>query len=297
MKLTVQIVTRNDESTIEKTIKSLLPYRPEIIIGDINSQDHTVSLCKKYPVKIKEYNILDYAKVRNDLNKEAKNELKLYLFGNEEIYSGLEGVQEGYSSILSSNYLSKEFRVYTTNFFMNQVFECLSYTPKKYNDLVIYKHDKSDDIEKLMILEGWRKRDPMNLTIDYYEALVLLSMKKYDQFINICNHYFFIHNDNSLRSTMLRYYYAMAYFIKNKPLESLQNLVICLANKPTMAEFWCLAGDVYYYLYNNIGAAKELYQNAFVLGKYRTNNDHYPMELVKYDEYPNKMLADLISTE
>ena len=296
MKLTVQIVTRNDESTIEKTINSLLPHNPEILIGDMNSQDKTVSLCKKYPVKIKQYSFLDYGRVRNDLNKESSNYLKLFMFGNEEVYSGLEEVKEGYTSILSSKYLSKEYRVYTNQGFKNQVFECVSYKSDAFNNLVIFRHDKFDEVEKLMILDDWKKKDPINPIINYYEALILFSMKKYEQFINMCNNYFFIVNDNSLPSVMLRYYYAMAYFIKNMPLESLQNIVICLAAKPTMAEFWCLAGDVYHYLYDNKRAAMELYQNALVLGKYRMNNDDYPMELAKYDDYPTQMLARLTSS-
>ncbi len=295
MELSVQILTRNDEPTIATCIESLLPYNPEIIVGDMDSQDKTVEICQMYPIKVKRYKNLDYAKARNDLSTLSKYQLKLFMNGNETIYSGLSNLVEGDVSILSEHVLSKEFRVFTNRLFNNRVFECLVGKSSNLNDLIIYKHPKNDQIDKMMQLENWKKEEPLNPVVDYYRAMMAYSLNKYDHFMNICDHYFFINKDNTIQSTILRYYYANILFLQDKPKECLQNLVICLANKPTMPELWCLAGDVYWHSYNNNQLAIALYENAMIVGKYRLPNDPYPMEIAKYNDYPDQMIAALTS--
>ncbi len=65
--------------------------------------------------------------------------------------------------------------------------------------------------------------------------------------------------------------------------------MVCLAKKPTMAEFWCLLGDVYYDA-KDYDKAKEFYENAVILGSRRLKDDGWPMEISKYKEYPQKMI-------
>ena len=53
--LTIHIMTRNNESTIEKTIESVFNLNYKIIICDIGSKDNTVSLCNKYKLNPNNY--------------------------------------------------------------------------------------------------------------------------------------------------------------------------------------------------------------------------------------------------
>ena len=51
MNLTIQILTKNNEKTIEKTIHSLLPLDPIFQIIDLGSTDKTTLLIKKLKIK------------------------------------------------------------------------------------------------------------------------------------------------------------------------------------------------------------------------------------------------------
>ena len=44
-------------------------------------------------------------------------------------------------------------------------------------------------------------------------------------------------------------------------------------------------------LYNKYPIAKELYENAIVLGGRRMSNDVWPMDVSKYEEYPQTMIS------
>ncbi len=96
---------------------------------------------------------------------------------------------------------------------------------------------------------------------------------------------------DGMSATMTRYYYAMVKLTQKAHKPALQNLNLCLCAKPLMAEFWCLMGDVYFYLLGKPDSAKEFYENAIVLGARRLQSDRWPMDFSKYRKYPERMLA------
>jgi hypothetical protein len=61
-----------------------------------------------------------------------------------------------------------------------------------------------------------------------------------------------------------------------------------LEKNPTMAEFWCLLGDINFEL-KKYKKAFYFYENAIMLGKLRVNDDDLPIDIIKYKEYPEKM--------
>ena len=65
MKISVTIITFNEEEKIEGAIKSVLEVADEIVIIDSFSQDNTVKIAKKYPVKVYQKKWKDYAEQRN----------------------------------------------------------------------------------------------------------------------------------------------------------------------------------------------------------------------------------------
>ena len=88
---------------------------------------------------------------------------------------------------------------------------------------------------------------------------------------------------------MTKYYLSLIYFyIKKDFKNSIENLAFCIEKNPTMAEFWCLLGDINYEL-KKYKKAYFFYENARWLGEHRSNNDDLPVEINKYKEYPEKM--------
>ena len=69
----------------------------------------------------------------------------------------------------------------------------------------------------------------------------------------------------------------------------MQFIVPCIVKNPTMAEFWCLLADIFYAI-NDCEKALCFYENAKILGSRRLKSCDYPMEISKYQEYPNKMI-------
>jgi tetratricopeptide (TPR) repeat protein len=79
------------------------------------------------------------------------------------------------------------------------------------------------------------------------------------------------------------------YVLKDQR-KALELLMYCFAEKPLMAEFWCLLGDIYYEA-DEYGKAKCFYENAKILGSRRLNSDEWPFDISKYKDYPDKMIA------
>ena len=94
---------------------------------------------------------------------------------------------------------------------------------------------------------------------------------------------------------MTQYYCSMVNcYIKKQYNTAIKFLLPCVAKKPTMAEFWCLLGDIYYAL-KDYERAKTFYENAIILGSRRLKNDDWPLEISKYKESPQKMIEGCIS--
>ena len=89
---------------------------------------------------------------------------------------------------------------------------------------------------------------------------------------------------------MLRYYASMVNCYVNKDYHSaVSHLIVCIEEKPLMAEFWCMLGDIYFAI-RDYGRAKSFYENGMIFGSKRNKADDWPLEISKYKEYPEKML-------
>jgi len=195
------------------------------------------------------------------------------------------------ASIFYNGSLSKEVRVWNTGRFHNPIFERLDQDGID-SDIVLYSGGGIHFEDAMRLLEEWKKEKPTSPQPYYYHACMLLSEGRYEEFIQMAEHYLFIEKDkNSLSATMTRYYYAMIQLLyRRKARPALQNLNLCLCANPLMAEFWCLTGDVHYHLLKSFEKAKSFYENAMILGSRRLSSSQWPMEVSKYDEYPQKMI-------
>jgi len=301
MPTSIQILTKNHEATISACIESLLSTSPQIVIGDLGSTDQTVEKCSKYPVELIKLGNLSYDKARNLLTQRSKNFINLFLYGNEYVYSGIENLPKidtsGHVSIVSGQLLTKEIRAWNSRLnykFTNPVFECLDTDTDIDIDLTVISTAVDDVDSKLKLVREWKKASPLDAKILYYESLLLFAKQDLDGFLNTSQQYLFVNKANTKQATMQRYYYSLGFFLKNKPVECLQNLVLCLTHYPMMAEFWCLAGDVYYHLYKKFSHALELYRNAKTMGKFRLRKDFWPMDISKYEDYPDQMIESCL---
>ncbi len=89
MKISATIITFNEEERIEGAIKSLLNLVDEIVIVDSFSQDNTIKIAKKYPVKIYQRKWTGYADQRNFTLEKASFPWILNIDADERVSSEL----------------------------------------------------------------------------------------------------------------------------------------------------------------------------------------------------------------
>lgn len=302
--ITAQIIVQNDEQHIENCIKSLMRYNDLFKFDIINvcSTDKTLEICNDYKLHVTHIeNIKDYSKVRNDNLKKYKNDFFMYLHPYEKLI-----YDENFINILKNKncylfkvvqgtVLTKEVRLWNSKSikFENPVYEKLNEKQGIQTNFVIASNVTNYKINNSKtIINEWKKREPLRYEPYYYEAFELLKEKDYLNFKNVAEHYLFL-DKNSKSSTIMRYYLSLIQLHCFNDINSANsNIIKCILKKPLMAEFWCLLGDIFYKI-NDFQRAIEFYDNAIILGSQRKENDDYPLDIVKYKEYPNSMLKKL----
>jgi tetratricopeptide (TPR) repeat protein len=240
-----------------------------------------------------------------DLNKlidHAKSDWIFYIKDNETIVqmdnldclddSAIYGVQ-----ILQDDIIIKEPRLWnkkTKINFKNPIFEKLNARPSKFLDIILYQEKVNDD-RVLKMLELWKKSSPMALDPYYYKAFYALGNKNFKEFKSLITHYLFNFRVNDVSCVIARYYLALVQgLVDNNTDEAINNLILCLAENPLMAEFWCLLGDIFTQS-QNFDKAIIFYQNAILLGSRRLKLDEWPMHISKYHDYPTEMIEKCTS--
>lgn len=298
--ITIQIITKNNESTIFKTLDSLKRLSAEIVVADLGSTDKTIDICKQFNVKIFKVNFdYNFSDIRNRIVTSSANDWQLLIHPWEALAEGHETIIKALNShdnyrlmVLSGDLLMKELRLWRKSSgvsFKHPVYENIEPNNGKVLNVMIYA--KSGNLGyQFDILQRWKDKEPTSPEPDYYLACTNLVYHKYDDFIRLGEHYLFLKKNNDESVLMTHYYLAMVYcYIRNNPKKAIENIIECIAVEPTMAEFWCLLGDIYFRL-KEFSRANDFYQNAIIAGNKRLADDYLPMELSKYDEYPNKML-------
>ncbi|MDC1302899.1 glycosyltransferase family 2 protein [Pelagibacterales bacterium] len=92
MKLSIQILTYNEENNIEQCLESIKGLSDDIIIIDSNSNDKTLEICKKYKCKIFSNKFVNHGIQRNWGIKNVKYQYDwiLFLDADERLTSALE---------------------------------------------------------------------------------------------------------------------------------------------------------------------------------------------------------------
>jgi hypothetical protein len=292
MSLTIHLITHNNEKELTETLLSVQNLDAKIIVHDIKSLDNTVEIAHFYGAEVKSHAIHDTSVILNESVENSTTDFQLYLRPGDVLASPI--LREGIFTVIQDNFILKEIRYWNKKHnykFVNPINEYLDTDIGNNSQCIIYSKNNIDLDYKLNIIQEWKTQRPFEKQPHYYEAMTLLQMGKYDDFLRISRHYMFLDQRNCVSTVMNRYYFAMISLLHKKEVKSvMQNINLCLCVKPLMAEFWCLIGDVYYYLLNNFDKASTFYHNAITLGKRRLTNDLYPMDITKYEEYPQMMI-------
>lgn len=301
MQLTIQILAKNNAEALKKTIQSVQPLNPKIVIVDLGSTDKTLEMALSMGAIIQRYPVLehDHSEARNRSLKNLENGWMLWLQPGEIIAQGhdqLKNVPFGLYNlkIFQEKTIMSDVRLWYHEhnlWFVNPVYEYLECKSDMFANAYLYSEFAGpQQVEEKLTL--WKEKQPTSPKPYYYEASYLLSQKKYDDFLRVSEHYMFLSNNFlTISTTMNRYYYALVMMHhKHRVRETLQNINLCLTANPLMAEFWCLIGDVYYLLLKKFEMAKEFYELALHVGGFRKNNDLWPMDISKYQDYPEQMI-------
>lgn len=298
--LTVHLVARNNEATVEQTLESLLPLNADILVADIGCKDQTINICSRYKATVVRLSLNeDLSQVRNRLAQTSKSKWNLYLEPWETIIGGHQAILDvmkypaaAYKlSIFQGDVVTKQTRLWHTDIgckFVNPVFETI---PGNAKEIAAYIATLPHQDELTVpLVEKWLARSPLATEPIYYMACAHLSSKNWDSFLNFAELYLHQENGDGMSVYMARYYSAMVKcYIKKEYHKAVHILLPCLLKCPMMAEFWCLLADVYYAA-KEYERAKAFYENAIILGSRRLKDDGWPMEISKYQEYPTKMM-------
>jgi len=305
MKLTVNLLVKNNEQTIDDTLASLVSLNARILVGDMGSSDQTVEICRRHGAKVMHINpSYDYSTARNQLIDASGDNLLLHINPWEVLISGHQEIitssVPSYISVAQNDLITKEIRVWPKKSkirFQNPIFETAIYDTATLLPVLIYSKGKPEDPRSTELIQNWLNTAPASSSPYYYQACNFLSQRKYEDFIRIADHFLFL-SDQEMPVAMTRYYYGQVQLhIKKNYETATKQAMLCLANKPIMAEFWCLLADICYAL-KKYDRAKALYENAVILGERRLESDLWPMQVSKYKEYPEKMAkncADIVT--
>ena len=268
----------------------------------MGSTDNTKEICFKTCKSLD----LDFYELKTQDRSEARNKL-VQMTPDSDSYFWIEpweilaqghaslskfNKKTGYVSILQNQILTHDIRIWEKSTkFVNPVFETLNIDQAEDTPILIYSNGNINYEDTMENIIKWKSEQPFSPKPYYYQSCLLLSKGKYEEFLSVADHYMFIEKISSMSLIMTRYYYAMVQIMHKRSYKpALQNLNLCLCERPLMAEFWCLMADVYYHLFHKFKDAKEFYENAIMLGAKRLKTDKWPMDISKYRSYPQKMI-------
>lgn len=85
MKLSVTIITYNEEKNIERCLQSVMPVADEIVVVDSLSSDATESICQRYNVRFIKEKFRGHIQQKNYATELTENDFVLSLDADEEL--------------------------------------------------------------------------------------------------------------------------------------------------------------------------------------------------------------------
>lgn len=294
---TVQILTKNNEKTIKKTLESISELEAKIVIGDLGSSDNTLEICSSFGAEIIKLKYEeDYSAARNRLIKEGLN---FYIQPWETLVLGGDEICKlncsSHVYVVNKGIVSKEIRFWSDARFENPIYETIIDENAKYSPgIVLVSGEEPDNREEIIkIAKKWISSKPTKSEPYYYLACAYLSKRMYKEFYSYANQYILMENKKANSSSIMLFYYMAQIELHTGMLkEAIKHVLTCLSFCPAFSEFWCLLGDIFY-KQQKYDKAKSMYENALIIGKRRLQTDEYPIEIAKYENYPKFMMENI----
>lgn len=158
-KLSVVIITYNEEKNIERCLLSVKDFSSEIVVVDSFSTDETVSICKKYGVKLISREFIGYGDQKNYGNNAASSDWIFSIDADEEVSPDLKkSIQDIMKSPGSSAYEVSRFTNYCgkwvkhTDWYPDRKVRLFNRNNWKWNDARV--HEELEGQEKIIRLDG-----------------------------------------------------------------------------------------------------------------------------------------------
>lgn len=294
--ITIQILTRNNEKTIAKTLKSILPLEAKIIVGDLGSSDSTTDICREYGAEVQKivWN-WDYSEARNTLLASGQNLMiepwEILAKGHEEI---LQTEENSNILIVRGSNASRELRLWNGLKFKNPVYEVLEDERAGFLEEVAIVASGWPDRRKEVadICSKWRETRPTSMEPWYYSAFSHMALGNKKSFLHCAEKYLAISGKFGPAEVQISYKMAQVLASEGQFGKAAGLAGRCLAKHPTFAEFWCLFGDLFL-KQKKYDKARSMYLNAMIIGSRRAANDSHPVEIDKYNKYPDRMIRAL----
>lgn len=295
------MLVRNNQETIQTLLDSIKSLNFNLLVGDLGSSDKTIDILVQKGAKIiKLAGCEDFAKARNELISKTKTDWILQLEPYESFLSGIDvlknavaGPASSYNfGVIQGDILTRQTRLWHKSLnlkYINPIYETIE---NESNFLSVFlSSTNNQNISNIkQLTKKWHEKEPLMPDPIYYMACNELLDKNWDAFINYADLYIHQQKKPTISLYMTHYYMSIVLcYIKKDYNNSLNHVINCIIKKPTMAEFWCLLADIFYAI-KQYEKAYSFYTNAKILGSRRLATCDWPMEISKYDNYPNKMI-------
>lgn len=245
----------------------------------------------------------DLSLIKKDILKRFDEPI-LFLNSYEKISSGRQLILEAFGStnkaitFLERNTMWQEPRILVPEARLFGKFGELLEREKVDNipGAFVTYHSKPNFKARLTLCKTWFEERQHDISAVNHLAYAYLSNGDIANFIKYANE--FIHKSPmNPSSIMMRYNLARTKLFKGEvDKECLNYMVHCLAAKPDMAEFWCLAAE-YQLLKQRNNFSKYLFENAIVAGSCREHFDGFPIIINAYKKYPELMISRIEDME
>jgi glycosyltransferase involved in cell wall biosynthesis len=159
MKLSVVIITLNEEDRIEDALKSCFEIADEIVVVDGYSTDRTVEIAEKYEAKVYQNQFIDFGSQKNFALDKAENQWVLNLDSDERISEMLEKEVRELKQIPEKEIDAVGFLIKRKTFYLGRWIKHSGWYPDR--KLRLFRKDKSrwqGRIHEGLILEGKTKK-------------------------------------------------------------------------------------------------------------------------------------------
>ena len=295
------MLVKNNEETINSLLNSMQSINCEYLIGDLGCSDKTIDILVRNNAKIIRLSgCEDFSLARNELIRKTSTDWILslhpyecFLSGLDEIILAVSGPVSAYNiGIIQGDTLTRQTRLWHKSMkisYVNPVYETIEAKSEPLNAFVSSTGTVTNpDIKNLT--KKWHEKKPLLSDPLYYMAFNELLDKNWDSFINYADLYLHQQKNPTMSKYMTHYYLSLVHcYVKKDYKNAINHIIMCIIKNPTMAEFWCLLGDIFYNI-KQYDKAYCFYENAKILGSRRLALSDWPMEISKYDEYPTKMM-------